>query len=73
MIWCIFYVYFQTPQTLLQNNSVSHTPGNFPEAPQKNEQCPRMRRGSRLKEIPEQTEIAKNIIKPLFLSPLTPR
>ena len=62
----------QTPQTLLQNNSVSHTPGNFPEAPQKNEQCPRMRRGSRLKEIPEQTEIAKNIIKPLFLSPLTP-
>lgn len=61
----------QTPQPILQNCTID-TPDNIPEAPQKNEHCPRMRRGSRLKEIPEQTDITKNIIKPLFLSPLTP-
>ncbi|CAG2238610.1 APC3 [Mytilus edulis] len=62
----------QTPQPLIQNSTMSHTPENFPEATQINEKCPRVRRGSRLKDIPERSDITKNIIKPLFLSPLTP-
>ncbi|XP_052079303.1 cell division cycle protein 27 homolog [Mytilus californianus] len=62
----------QTPQPLIQNSTMSHTPENFPDATQINEKCPRVRRGSRLKDIPERSDITKNIIKPLFLSPLTP-